>query len=418
MQLETQHPTTIAFELLAGVPDAVADPHAYYRALHEQAPVHRIELPTTGDVLWVLSRYDDCKAVLASHAFGKSDDQMRRAGGMLGQDLSDVDVNPDRVRPMLFLNPPDHTRIRGLVSRAFTPRRVEALRARIDELVAGILDGLRGGGDVELLDVLGFPLPVAVIGELVGVPREDHARFRTLVRDGAASLELNADAEVMKRANEAVGEMAEYFDHLIAVRRADPRDDLLSSLIAVEDAGDRIRHDELIANVILLFAAGFETTTNLIGNGTVALLQHPDQLARVQADRSLLPSMVEEILRFESPVQIDGRSALVDTELPDGTPVPEGQTVITLLGAANRDPARFPHPDTFDVARADNQPLSFAWGIHHCLGAGLARVEGQCTFGGLFDRFAGFELLDPEPRWRRGLTLRGLESLHVRLTPA
>jgi len=414
---QLQHPSTLAFELLAGVPDAVADPHSHYRSLREQAPVLRLELPT-GDVLWVLSRYEDCKAVLANHAFGKDDAQIQRAAGILGQDLSDAPQRADRIRPMLFLNPPDHTRIRGLVSRAFTPRRVEALRGRIDDLVAGILDRLSGGGEVELLDELGFPLPVAVIGELVGVPREDHPRFRHLVRAGAASLELNADAAVLRAADEALGEMYEYFDRLVAVRRDDPRDDLLSSLIAVEDDGDTIRHDELIANVILLFAAGFETTTNLIGNGVVALCQHPDQLARLRADPSLLPSAVEEILRFDSPVQIDGRTALVDTELPDGTPVPRGQTALTLLGAANRDPARFADPDTFDVARPDNAPLSFAWGIHHCLGAGLARVEGQCTFAGLLDRFEDIELLDDPPRWRRGLTLRGLETLHVRLAPS
>jgi len=408
---DLQHPTTLAFELIAGVPDVVVDPYPHYRALREQAPVHRVDLPT-GDMLWILTRYDDCKAVLAHHAFGKDDNQVRRAAGLLGQELPELDIA--RVRPMLFLNPPDHTRIRGLVSRAFTPRRIEALRGRIDELVGETLDDM-GGGEVELLGRLGFPLPVAVIGELVGVPRADWPRFRSLVRTASASLELNADAEVLLAAEGAFREMTDYFDHLVAVRRADPQDDLLSALIAVEDDGDTIAHDEIIANVILLFAAGFETTTNLIGNGVVALGQHPDQLAALRADRSLLPGAVEEILRFDSPVQLDGRTALEDGALPDGTPVAAGETALTLLGAANRDPARFDRPDDFDVARPDNAPLSFAWGIHHCLGAGLARLEGQCVFGGLLDRFGSLELLDDPPRWRRSLTLRGLDALHVRL---
>ena len=409
---QLQHPSTLAMELLAGVPDVVVDPYPHYRALREQSPAHRMELP--GDiVLWVLTRYDDCKAVLAHRDFGK--DENRTRPGLFGQEMPPVPE--DRVPPMLFLNPPDHTRIRGLVSRAFTPRRVEALRSRIDELVAEVLDPLAGGADdVDLLDVLAFPLPVAVIGELVGVPRGDQHRFRSLVRTASATLELNVDIEAMEAASEAFAEMHEYFDRLVEVRRADPRDDLLSGLIAVEDDGDTIRHEELIANVILLFAAGFETTTNLIGNGTVALCANPAELARVRRDRSLVAAAVDEILRYDSPVQLDGRSALVDTTLPDGTPVPAGDTVLTMLGAANRDPARFDDPDTFDVGRSDNAPLSFAWGIHHCIGAGLARVEGQCTFGALLDRFATIELLDDPPKWRRSLTLRGLDSLRVRLS--
>jgi hypothetical protein len=237
-----------------------------------------------------------------------------------------------------------------------------------------------------------------------------------LVRTGAAALELNADLDVLRAADAAVTEMTAYFEALVEERRADPRDDLLSALIAVEDDGDTIRRDELIANVILLFAAGFETTTNLIGNGVVALGTHPDEFDRLRAERRLVPSAVDEILRFDSPVQVDGRQALLDATLPDGSEVSQGETVMTLLGAANRDPARFADPERFDVGRVDNAPLSFAWGIHHCLGAGLARVEGQCVLDGLLDRFGTIELLDDPPRWRRSLTLRGLDSLRVRMT--
>ena len=411
-----QHPNTLVFELLAGVPDVVRNPHAHYKALRDQAPIHQVELPT-GDSFFVLTRYDDCKAVLASHAFGKGEG-IPRGEGILGQQLPEPD--PDRIRPMLFLDPPDHTRIRGLFSRAFTPRRIEALRSSIDDIVDGMLTPLRDAGEIEvdLLDAFGFPVPVAVIGELVGVPPEDWPRFRSLVRAGAATLELNADLEVIERGQASLLEMAEYFAALVAERRARPQDDLLSALIQVEEAGDRLAPDELIANVILLFAAGFETTTNLIGNGVVSLLQHPDELARLRSDRSLLPSAIEEILRFESPVQLDGRSALQDTTLPDGTPVPKDQFAITLLGAANRDPARFEDPERFDVGRANNAPLSFAWGIHHCLGANLARAEGLSAFGALLDSFAEIELLDDPPAWRRSLTLRGLDHLNVRLRAA
>jgi cytochrome P450 len=270
---------------------------------------------------------------------------------------------------------------------------------------------------VELLDVLAFPLPVAVIGALVGVPVADYGWFRQRVRDGAASLELNADVEVLRRAAVALSDMSEYFDALVEVRRDDPEDDLLSALIAAEDAGDRLTHEELIANVILMFAAGFETTSNLIGNGLVALCANPAELDRLRRDRSLLPTAIDELLRYDSPVQVDGRAAMVDTTLPDGTPVAAGDTAITLLGAANRDPARFAEPDRLDVGRPDNAPLSFGWGIHHCLGAALARAEGEAVFGALLQRFGGIEVLDDPPCWRRSLTLRGLERLHMRLTP-
>ena len=416
--LTDQHPSTLAFELIAGVPEVTANPYPHYRALREQAPVHTMELPGFG-VLHVLSRYADCKAVLSSHEFGKSD-RLERGPTLFVSDEEQDELLAEFEqgnRPMLFLNPPDHTRIRGLVSRAFTPRRIEALRPRIDAMVAEVLQPLAGGGEVELLDTLAFPLPVAVIGALVGVPAGDYGWFRQRAREGAASLELNADAEVLRRAAQSLAEMSEYFDRLVEVRRRDPEDDLLSALIAAEDAGDRLTHEELIANVILMFAAGFETTSNLIGNGLVALCANRGELERLRGEPALLPSAIEELLRYDSPVQVDGRAAMVDTTLADGTEVAAGETAITLLGAANRDPARFDDPDRLDVGRADNAPLSFAWGIHHCLGAALARAEGEAVFGALLERFGSIEVLDDPPCWRRSLTLRGLDHLHVRLAP-
>jgi cytochrome P450 len=421
-ELAAQHPSTLAFEVLAGVPDVLPNPYRHYKALRDQAPVHAMEVPVLGK-LHILTRYADCKAVLAAHDFGKGDrfddgpTPFAQQVGEPGQPDALREELERRMRPMLFLNPPDHTRIRSLVSRGFTPRRIAALKPRIAQMVDDVLDGLAGGGEVELLDALAFPVPAAVIGMLVGVPPEDYDWFRTRARDGAASLEFNADMAVITKAAKALGEMSDYFDDLVEVRRKALEDDLLSVMIAAEEDGDRLTHEELIANAILMFAAGFETTTNLIGNGLVALCAHPDQLQRLRDDRSLMPSAIDELLRFDSPVQLDARTALVDTTLPDGTPVPAGETAITMLGAANRDPARFADPDRLDVGRTDNAPLSFAWGIHHCIGAALARAEGELVFGALLDRFSRIEVLDDPPKWRRSLTLRGLDELNVTLTP-
>jgi cytochrome P450 len=416
--LADQHPSTLTMELIAGVPDALADPYPRYRALRERAPVHRMEIPGMG-VLHVLSRYADCKAVLASHDFGKGDRDDREMT-LFADDARLVALREEygrRPSPMLFLNPPDHTRIRGLVSRAFTPRRIEALKPRIAAMVGAVLDPMADGGDVDLLDALAFPFPVAVIGALVGVPPSDYEWFRQRARDGASSLELNADVEVLTKSAVALGEMGDYFTELVEVRRRAPEDDLLSALIVAEDEGDRLTREELIANVILLFVAGFETTTNLIGNGLVALCANPSELERLRADRSLLPSAVDELLRYDSPVQLDARTAMLDTALPDGSPIAEGELAMTILGAANRDPDRFTDPERLDVGRTDNAPLSFAWGIHHCIGASLARAEGEAVFGAMLDRFATIEVQDDPPKWRHSLTLRGLDELNVHLAP-
>ena len=408
MTMTSNDPLTIAFELLAGVPDAIIDPYPRYHALREGAPVLHFDGPF--GPMYVLTRYEDCKHALQNPKLGKAEDRLIRQA--VSPELADLFA--DRVPPMLMLNPPDHTRLRGLVSRAFTPRRVEEMRPRIEALVDGLLDGV--DGEVELLDVFGFPLPVAVIGELVGVPADRWTEFRTLVRDGAASLELNADEAIIRKSAAALGDMTEIFRGLLREREAEPHDDLLTALLEVEHEGDALTEDELIANVILLFAAGFETTTNLIGNGLVALLEHPEQMQRLRDDPSLIPTAIDELLRWDSPVQVDGRMVLEPTSLPDGTELQPGEQVITILGAANRDPERFADAETFDVGRTDNAPLSFAWGIHHCLGAALARAEGQVAFGDLLERYSQIELLDDPPRWRRSLTLRGLDGLSVRLT--
>jgi len=252
---------------------------------------------------------------------------------------------------------------------------------------------------------------------MLGVPPADRASFQPWVRASTALLELTVDAEAVVAAAEASDKMSDYFLGLLAERRRHPGEDLLSELLRVEEEGDRLTEAELVSTAILLFGAGFETTTNLIGNGLLALLRHPDQLALLRADHRLLRPAVEEILRWDSPVQVDGRVALGDADLV-GEPVEEGTFVVTLLGAANRDPARFGAPDCFDVARDEGPPLSFGSGIHYCLGQALARVEGQVVFGRLLERYAAMELAADEVAYRPSLTLRGLVDLPVALTPA
>jgi hypothetical protein len=317
---------------------------------------------------------------------------------------------------MLFADPPDHSRLRTLVSRAFTPKRIEALRSQIAALVDPLLDDMAEMRSVDVLETLAFPLPVAVIGELVGVPPEDRSSFRTLVRESTAMIEAMPSIDALERGERAMGAMEDYFMDLVERRREDPADDLLSAMIAVEAGGDRLSVDELVATAILLFAAGFETTTNLIGNGLFALLRHPDQVERLRRDVGLMPAAVEEMLRYDSQVQIDARTALEPAEVA-GHSVDPGTFVITFLGAANRDPDMFPEPDSFDVGRLDNHPLSFGWGIHHCLGAHLARAEGEIVFERLLDRFSSIELTGSDPVWRHSVTLRGLDNLYVEVTP-
>lgn len=394
--------------------DGRADPYSRYEVIRAAAPVHRS--PASG--AWCLTRYADCREVLRDPRFG-------RGAGMTGDrigELADAEAARRRreltsgARNMLFADPPDHTRLRGLVSRAFTPRRVEAMRGSILALMDPLLDQMADVGSIDLLEALAFPLPVAVMGELVGVPAEDRPAFRGLVHDSTAMIELVPAPHALERAEAAVAEMASYFHELVRRRREAPTADLLSAMLAAQDGGDHLSDDEVIATAILLFGAGFETTTNLIGNGLYALLEHPDQLSRLRDDPSLVPSAVEEMLRYQSPVQLDTRVALEPASVV-GNAVASGTVVVTFLGAANRDPQVFSAPEIFDIARTDNHPLSFGWGIHHCLGAHLARLEGQVVFHRLLQRFSSIELEGPAPRWRPGATLRGLSHLGVTVIP-
>jgi cytochrome P450 len=320
---------------------------------------------------------------------------------------------------MLFKDPPDHTRLRGLVSKAFTPKMVERLRVRVQAIVDERLDEVeaRSDGRMDVVTDLAYPLPVVIICELLGVPPEDHATFSAWSSELAASIDpdplLSPDQRA--RIQEAGNAFLEYFTDLIERRRRSLRDDLLSALIEAEEGGDRLTEEELLGTALFLLIAGHETTVNLIGNGTLALLQHRDQLDRLRDDPSLDRHAVEELLRFDSPVQLTQRITLDEYRLGDVT-IPKGQNLVPLLGAANRDPAEFDDPDRLDLGRENaNRHVAFGGGHHFCLGAALARLEGAAAIGTLVRRFPAIELAG-EPVRRTTFTLRGLEHLPVSIS--
>jgi cytochrome P450 len=383
------------------LPELVTDPYPLYRRLREEDPIH---LSPMGS--WVLTRYADAVAVLRDPRFGRAGyrDLTRTYLG-LGPMQRSFD------RWMLFLDPPDHTRLRTLVSKAFTPRVIEARRSHIRQLVEGLLDEVRDLRSMDLMARLAYPLPVMVICELLGVPDEDRDRFHDWSFALALALDIAAATPaVVEAGNAAAAGLTDYFRDLIRERRRAPRaGELLSELIAAEEQGDRLSEEELLATCVLLLFAGHETTVNLIGNGTLALLRHPDQCARLRAEPDLIQGAVEELLRYDGPVQRTGRVLSEDAEL-GGTTLPAGARVVVVLGSANRDPARFPDPDRLDVARADNRHLAFGGGMHYCLGAALARAEAQIALETLLRRFPKLEL-GGAPEWRPSALLRGLQSL-------
>jgi cytochrome P450 len=387
-------------------PEAHADPYPQYRRLREHAPMLRGPLG-----YWVLSRYADIAAVLRDPRFGVGVDE---ASLMLAttQDGPGVATMVELSRWMLFRDPPDHTRLRGLVSKAFTPRALEAVRPRVVEIVNRLIDDVAGRDEVDLIAELALPLPVTVISELLGLPIEDQAQARAWAEAIAQVLDPIVTEEQATRADRAVKELAAYIGRVVARRRREPGPDLLSRLIQAEDGGAHLSEAELISTVGLLFGAGHETTRNLIGNGMLALLRDPGELQRLRDDPSLIRSAVEELLRYDSPVQIAGRGARADVVI-GGEHIAAGEPMMLLVGAANRDPARFPDPDRLDVRRPDVKMLSFGGGIHFCLGAMLARTEAQIAIGTLLARVPHLELATDHLEWRPHITLRGLSRLPV-----
>jgi cytochrome P450 len=400
-------------------PEGRRDPYPLYRQLRDAAPVLRTAF---GPI--VLSGYEECMTALRDPRLGRGTALMAEGGGMLGMLGGGRNVDPStrdnfltRGNNMLFADPPDHTRLRRLVSRAFTPSRTEAMRPGVQELASHYVDAMLEAGDVEVMEALALQVPVTVIGDLLGVPAADRAGFQSMIRSALIGAMGSDDEVAARNAIKAMDQTRQYFEDLVAQRRAEPRDDLLSGMIVSREAGDALSDDEVIATAVLLFIAGFETTTNLIGNGLLALLEHPARMDAWRADPSLAPRAVDELLRWDSPVQFNIRVALEDADLA-GEPLPAATPVIILQGAANRDPSHFKDAETFDVARTDNIPLSFGWGIHHCIGASLARMEGEVIFNELLSRTRAIEACFDAPDWRSSLVLRGLTSLPVALTAA
>ena len=381
------------------------DPYPTYAKLRGHDPVHRSRLMDA----WVFSRFADVDAILRDHRHFSSDPRKRVASGRRAS-LPNVE-EPS----MLFLDPPDHTRLRALVNKAFTPRAVAALEPHIRELMTTLLDAVDDPAAFDLMEAVAKPLPVIVIAEMLGIPPDDRAQFAVWSDQRARILEPTLSPDERETADAAMRSLDEYLMPIISARRVDPKDDIISALAQAKEEGDKLTEREVLIMLRLLLVAGNETTTNLIGNGVLALLRHPDQLAALREDPGLITSAVEELLRFDSPVQVDVRSVLDDCEV-NGFRVRRGDNVVTLLGAANRDPDRFEAPDRLDVRRGDQNHLSFGRGIHHCLGAPLARLEGRVVLQALIERFSSLRLLEDRPAFRSSVALRGLLALPVSAT--
>ncbi|HEV7545664.1 MAG TPA: cytochrome P450 [Reyranella sp.] len=387
-------------------PAFIADPYPFYRRLRETAPVFK-----TPQGLWLVTRYEDVTFALRDKRFGKDFvGNLERRYGDLARMNEPAVANLGRT--MLVLDPPDHTRLRALVTKAFTARRVADMRPRIKAQVDAQLDRVIDKGEMDVMRDLAHRLPVIVICDMLGIPEEHRAPFLAGSNVSGRILEpVPMSREELDQANRNIQMANVYFNQLCDLRRREPRDDLTTELVRAEEAGDKLSAEELQANIGLLFGAGHETTTNLIGNGLLALHRNPDQWQRLKADPSLIPNAIEELLRYDSSVQISGRVTNAPVEI-GGVTLAAEENVITLLGAANRDPAQYQDPDSLDVGRTNVRPLSFGGGIHYCLGAQLARLEAELVFTALIERLPNIELPEKDtPAWRRSFTLRGLSRL-------
>ena len=380
------------------------NPYPFYAKLRARDPVHRSRLLDA----WVFSRHADVDTVLRDFRRFSSDQRKRDPQRRRRSNLPQI---PDPT--ILFLDPPDHTRLRALVNKAFTPKAVAALEPQIRKMAGTLLAAAEDPAGFDLMAGLANPLPVMVIAEMLGVPLEDRAQFRQWSNQRARILEPTVSARERKVAEEASRSLDTYFRSIIKARRIVPRDDIISALVHVEEEGDRLTEREMLGMLRLLLVAGNETTTNLIGNGMLALLRHPEQLQALRDDPGLIPAAVEELLRFDSPVQATLRLVLEDCDV-NGFPLRRDDNVLLLNGSANHDPAVFDHADRLDIARGETNHVAFGRGIHHCLGAPLARLEGRVAVEVLLERFPSLRLLSDRPAFRNSIVLRGLESLPVK----
>jgi cytochrome P450 len=389
----------------------VYDPYPLFAWLRDHDPVHW----NAGLRAWMVTRYDDVRAVLDDPGRFSSD-RFRKVGPEYASQRSAVRAVGEVLgRWLVFRDPPDHTRLRALLQRTFTPRQLRRSRSMVQETLDALLDRAEERSEVDFVRDVAFPLPAIVIALLLGAPTEDVEPIKTWSDELAAYLGGSVDEiDNFERAAKGLAELVAYFRSLIDRRRRRPAEGLIDLMLAAEDGGDTLSDDEVVANCILLLFAGHETTTNLLANGLLHLLRRDDQLAALRAAPDLVPSAVEEFLRIEAPVPATTKVVTADGEWR-GAPLRRGQMVLPFLSSANRDPRRFPDPDVLDVRRAPNRHLAFGHGIHFCLGAPLARLEGELAFRTLLARYGRIELLEPTPRWKPLLFFRTLERLPVRL---
>jgi cytochrome P450 len=387
-------------------PEVLANPYPLYRQLRSEDPVHWDPFLHA----WVVTRYADVITVFQRFSANRTPtpEQLKALELEALEPLARV-----MVRQMLFLDPPDHGRVRGLASKAFTPRRVEGLRSHIRDITSSLIDAVLDKGHMDVLADLAIPLPAIVTAEMLGVPTSDWKQLTSWSSDFAQVLgNFQHNPDRASQVIRSLEEMVAYFRSAIRQQQRTPRDGLIGAYLTAEIDGDRFSEEEVIANTIVTMVGGQETTTNLIGNGILSLLRHADQLEKLRADPSLIPSAVEELLRYESPSQHTARLAPQDTMLGDRL-IRERQAVIAVMGAANRDPERFPDPDRLDICRQDNRHVAFAWASHFCFGAPIARIEGQAAFEMVVRRMPNLKLSPGPITWRENLGLRGLTALPV-----
>jgi len=387
-------------------PETLADPYPLYASLRTRDPVHWDPYLHA----WVVTRYADAVHVLQHFRA----ERMPTPGELASMDLGDLDpIAQVLVRQMIFMDPPSHTRIRALAAAAFTPARVDALRAHIQEITDGYIDRVAPRGRMDVIADLADLLPATVTAELMGIPVADRDRLKTLSKKFSEMLgnfqHNPGRASIMLQ---TVEELTAYFSEQLREQETQPREGVVRTLMNAEIEGDRLSREEVIANCIITLTGGLETTTNLIGNGLYILLRNPQELAYLESDPSRLPSAIEEFLRYESPIQQTARLAPDDLEL-GGKSIRRSDAVISVIGAANRDPERFANPDRVDLARTDNRHLAFGWGAHFCFGAPLARLEAQIVFRTILRRMRNIALESRPVRWQNNTTFRGLESLPI-----
>jgi cytochrome P450 len=391
-------------------PAFIRDPYPVYERLRNTDPVHLTE-----HAAFLVSRHAEVSLVLRDKRFGK--DFVARSLRRYGPKIMEEPVFRSMSHWMLQQDPPDHTRLRGLVVKAFTARRVEDMRPRIQQIVDQTIDAVKDRGEMDLIEDFAFRLPVTIICDMLGIPEEHREVFYKGSRDGGRLLDpVPMTPEEIAQANAGNAMAKMYFQQLFELRRRNPGDDLTTQLVQAEEDGSKLTNEELTANIILLFGAGHETTVNLIGNGLLALHRNPDQLALLKTNPSLITGAIEEFLRYDSSVQLTGRVSLEDIDDLGGKRIPKGESVLCLLGSANRDPAIYPdRPDRLDITRPNVRPLSFGGGIHHCLGAQLARIEAEIAISTLLRRLPELRLDDADnPEWRPTFVLRGLKRLPAR----